>query len=61
MKKYNIKLDKQQMAALKSFIERTELSGREVQVFMSVVQAINEAERIFDSPKNKKNIPKISA
>jgi hypothetical protein len=53
MKQYNIKLNKQQLESLKSFLERTNMSGREVQSFISVVNAINEAERLADQQRFK--------
>ena len=55
MKQYNIKLNKQQLESLKSFLERTNMSGREVQSFISLVNAVNEAERLADQPKFKPN------
>ena len=62
MKKYNIKLDKTELDSLKLFIERTNISGREVQSFMSVVQAINEAERdFFKKPTIKADSFKMSS
>jgi tRNA C32,U32 (ribose-2'-O)-methylase TrmJ len=62
MKQYNIKLNKQQLESLKSFLERANMSGREVQSFMYVVNAINEAERLADQPrlKSKQNKNKIA-
>lgn len=62
MKQYNIKLNKQQLESLKSFLERTNMSGREIQSFMSVVNAVNEAERLADQPrfKSKQNKNKIA-
>jgi hypothetical protein len=53
MKQYNIKLNKQQLESLKSFLERTNMSGREVQSFISVVNAVNEAERLADQQRFK--------
>ena len=59
MKQYNIKLNKVQLDSLKSFLERSNLSGREIQSFISIVQAVNDAEKIGNSPKIKRNIQKI--
>jgi hypothetical protein len=61
MKQYNIKLNKQQLESLKSFLERTNMSGREVQSFISVVNAVNEAERFADQPRAKSNLNKNKA
>lgn len=44
MKTYNLTLNESQLAALKSFMERTELKGREVHKFVELVQIINDSE-----------------
>lgn len=43
-----IKLDDQQLQYLKSFLDRTELRGRETGIFFSLVNAINGAEKSHD-------------
>lgn len=45
MKTYTLTLTDSQLSSLKTFIERTELRGREVHNFIELVQAINEAEK----------------
>jgi hypothetical protein len=64
MKKYNIKLNQLEFDSIKTFMERTSLSGNEIQVFMSVVSAINEADNLANKVKIKNNNtnskPKIS-
>lgn len=52
-----IKLDDQQLQYLKSFLDRTELRGREAGVFMSLAKAINDAEK--NQSGNDKVIPEI--
>lgn len=42
---YTIKLDEQQLRALKTFLERTELRGNEAVTFLTVAKAISEAEQ----------------
>ena len=61
MKEYTVKLDGQQFESLKSFLERSTMSGKEVQSFMSVVNAINQAERLADQTKVEYNLDKNKA
>lgn len=62
MKKYNIKLNQVEFDSIKTFMERTSLSGNEIQVFMSVVSAINEADKTANKTKvkNSNSKPKIT-
>ena len=48
MKKYIIELNSQELLSLKSFMERTELRGREVPSFISLINAINSSEEDFN-------------
>jgi len=52
MKKYIIELNSQEMLSLKSFVERTELRGREVPSFVSLINAINSSEENFNKNDN---------
>ena len=52
-----IKLNDQQLQYLKSFLDRTELRGREVGVFLNLVKAINESEK--NQSANDVVIPEI--
>jgi hypothetical protein len=52
-----IKLNDQQLQYLQSFLDRTELRGREAGVFLSLVKAINEAEK--NPSANDRVIPEI--
>jgi hypothetical protein len=45
MKTYNLTLTESQLTSLKTFLERTELKGREAHLFFGLVQAINECEK----------------
>lgn len=49
MKTYNLVLNETQLSSLKSFMERTELNGREVHLFVNLVQAINECEKAAET------------
>lgn len=49
MKTYNLTLTESQLASLKTFLERTELKGREAHLFFGLVQAINECEKAAET------------
>jgi hypothetical protein len=55
MKKYIIELNSQEMLSLKSFMERTELRGREVPGFISLINAINSSEENFNKQSGTDN------
>lgn len=49
MKNYNLILTESQLSSLKTFLERTELKGREAHLFFGLVQAINECEKAAET------------
>jgi hypothetical protein len=49
MKTYNLTLTESQLTSLKTFLERTELKGREAHLFFGLVQAINECEKAAET------------
>jgi hypothetical protein len=49
MKTYNLTLTESQLSSLKTFLERTELKGREAHLFFGLVQAINECEKAAET------------
>lgn len=45
MKTYNLTLTESQLSSLKTFLERTELRGREAHLFFELVDCINRCEK----------------